>query len=692
MPLTKQHHLSEKAVSFVPANGKFLFVVFTLLYFIPFKILAQYIPLDIKSYKIGMESLLKANTSDSTKARVYFELSYYSTNKDSTKAKEYLNKASQFSKNNSFLRAINYYYLGNYFHRQNKALAKQMYFKADSLLSKFNNPEAYKYRFWSWYGYSKIVNEEDNDVERLNIIVNKALPMAQKSRDRGLEGICYGTMAIVFNNSVRVQKAEEYFLKSIDLLKKSPYKWFLVDMYSRAARNYMVQVNRAAEDSLEMKPVKERLPLAKNMLDSARGYLANFITSTAAIEYYKYNAKYLRLLKQFSKANKNLDSAMVLARTNNLAYDLEILQLHKYQIFSDQKKYKKAKAIILSLLKNPSGIYYRENKHIYYYELSLTYARLGDYKNAYHWTVEADKLEGTLNLAREREAMDKMDLKYKTAEHEKKIIRLESEKKQALLTGKNNRLTSWLLGAGCILFICIAGYSRLLYHKNKKISKQQLKEIQQQQEIKEAQAMLQLQEEERSRMARDLHDGVGSMLAGIKINLSGIAAEVDQPYIHCINDTMRQLDNSVAELRRIAHNLVPDILLRYGLEVALQELAEILISPKTSIDLQCLNIQPDIAIGVQLSIYRIIQELLSNAVKHADANSILVQCSQNEHIFMIAVEDDGKGFDTADPGIYRGIGISNIKNRVAYLNGSISYSRGKDQTGTIVNIELYVTA
>lgn len=692
MPLTKHHHFSEKAVSFVPANGKFFFVVFTLLYFIPFKMLAQYIPLDVKSYKKSMESLLKANTSDSTKARACFELSYYWTNKEITKAKEYLNKAGQLSKNNSFLRAINYYYLGNYYHQQNKALAKQMYSQADNLLGKHNIPEAYKYRFWSWYGYSKIVNEEDNDVERLNIIVNKALPMAQKSRDRGLEGICYGTMAVIFNNSVRIQKAEEYFFKSIYLLKKSPYKSFLVDMYSRAARNYMVQVNRATEDSLEMQPVKERLPLAKNMLDSARTYLANFTTSTAAIEYYKYNAKYLRLLKQFNKANKNLDSAVVLARTNNLPYDLEILQLHKYQVYSDQGKYKKAKAIILSLLKNPSGIYYRENKLIYYYELSLTYARLGDYKNAYYWTLQTDKLDGTLNLAREREAIDKMDLKYKTAENEKKIIRLESEKKQALLAGKNNRLTSWLLAVGCLLFICIAGYSILLYRKNKKISKQQLKDIQQQQEIKLAQAMLQSQEEERNRMARDLHDGVGSMLAGIKINLSGIAAEVDKSYIQCINDTMRQLDNSVTELRRIAHNLVPDILLRYGLEEALQELAETLISPKTSIDLQCLNIKTDIAIGIQLSIYRIIQELLSNAVKHADASNILVQCSQNEHIFMIAVEDDGKGFDTEDTGAHRGIGISNIKNRVAYLNGTISYSRGKNRTGTIVNIELYVTA
>ncbi|MBO9592540.1 MAG: hypothetical protein J7599_06475 [Niabella sp.] len=535
------------------------------------------------------------------------------------------------------------------------------------------------------------MNDEDNDVERLNIIVNKALPMAQKSGDGGLEGICYGTMAIIFNNGVRIQKAEEYFLKAINLLKKSPYKSILVDMYSRAARNYMAHVNRATEDSMEMKPVKERLPLAKNMLDSARKYLGNHTTSVAAIEYYKYKAKYFRLLKRFDKANKNLDSGVAIARANNLPYDMEILNLHKYQTYSDQGAYKKAKALILSLLQNPSGIFYRENKLIYYYELSLTYARLGDYKNAYYWAEKKDKLEGTINLAREREAMDKMDIKYRTAENEKTIIRLEAEKKQARLAGKNNRLTSWLLAVGCFLFICIAGYSILLYRKNKKISEQQLKDIQQQQEIKLVQAMLQSQEEERNRVARELHDGIGSMLAGVKINLSGIAADIAEQYGRRLNDTMLQLDTSVTELRRIAHNMMPDMLLRYGLEASLKELAASFISPKTAIDLQCLGIRQNIPVSEQLSIYRIVQELLTNAAKHAAASKILVQCSQNENVFLIAAEDNGNGFDIEDANLHHGMGISNIKNRVAYLNGTIEYSRGENSLGTIVNIELHVT-
>lgn len=655
--------------------------------------LAQYIPLDATGFKDSLETVLSGNAPDNIKAQANFTLSYYWANTDTAKSWQYLDKALQSGKNNAFLRAVGYYYLGSYYQHHNKILAKSMYLKADSLLSRFPETAAYKFRCWSWHAYSKLVNEEDNDKERMNVVLNKALPMARLSGDSGLVGLCYGTMAIVFNNSVRLQKAEEYFLMSINHLKNSGYDAILVDIYARAARNYMAYVNRVTEDELEMKAVRKKLPLAKAMLDSARNLIGNHVDAVAAIEYYKFKGKYFRMLKQYKAAHSNLDSGMTIAKANNLPYEVEMFSLHKYQVYSEQGQFEKAKALILQLVQNPPTVAYKGNQQVYYYELSLTLARLGDFKNAYEWLIKTNKLGDSITDTHERAAIDAMEIKYQTAEREKRIISLESEKKQAVLSGKNNRLANWLLAVGCFLLLNIAGYSMVLYRKNKRISAQQLTAIQQQQELKLSQAMLTGQEEERNRVARDLHDGLGSMLAGVKISLSGIASGREKDHDQQLRDTIHQLDNSVSELRRIAHNIMPPTLLRYGLEASLRELCESLVSGQLAIDLQCLGIQQNLPVKEQLFIYRIVQELLSNAVKHADASNIMLQCSQDKNIFLITIEDDGKGFDAAQTGSNTGIGIVNIRNRVAYLNGTIELlKREAPHSGSIINIELHVTA
>lgn len=647
---------------------------------------AQYIPLDESKYKDSLEAVLTGHLPDDMKARAAFRLSDYWARKDTVQSLRWLNRALTLSGDDPLLSGISYYYLGNYHHKYHKALAKSMYVRTDSLLSRIPKQEAYVFRFWSWYAYSRLVNEEDNDQERMNIILNKALPMARLSGDNGLIGLSYGTMAIIFNNSVRIEKAEEYFLKSIALLRKSPYKGILVDIYARSARNYMVYVNRVTEDTAEMRAVRNKLPLAKAALDSARSLLGPHTNSPAAIEYYKYCGKYFRVLKQYKKAHSNIDSGMAIAKAHQLPYEADMFNLHKYQVYSDQKQFTKAKALILHLANDPATFSYKENRRIYYYELSLTYARLGDFKNAYEWTLKTDRLSNSIDAAHEREAIDAMELKYQTAEREKKIILLEAENKQAVLSGKNNRLINWLLAFGCFLLLSIAIYSIVLYRKNKKISAQQLKTIEQQQALTLSQTLLESQEAERTRIAQELHDGLGSRLASIKINLS------DMPADHRLNDSILQLDHSVDELRRIAHNLMPAILLRYGLETSLKALCESLMSKQLSIDLQCIDIQQNLPIKEQLFIYRIVQELLANAVKHANAQNIMLQCSQDNNIFLITIEDDGIGFDIEKAGMSKGIGIANIRSRVAYLNGTIEFMKKEPGTGSTINIELYVTA
>jgi signal transduction histidine kinase len=200
---------------------------------------------------------------------------------------------------------------------------------------------------------------------------------------------------------------------------------------------------------------------------------------------------------------------------------------------------------------------------------------------------------------------------------------------------------------------------------------------------------MQGEEQERKRLAIDLHDGLGGQLAGIKINLSRMATNTD----HLDTDLLKvieQLDVSASELRRIARNMMPESLLLLGLESALKDMCDSLSSAQTQVIFQPFGISTTIPRETQVNIYRIVQELLTNAIRHAQATEILVQCSQNDARFFITLEDNGKGF-IADNTASDGIGLNNVRSRVKYLKGKLDITSAL-QEGTTVNIEFDVTA
>lgn len=131
--------------------------------------------------------------------------------------------------------------------------------------------------------------------------------------------------------------------------------------------------------------------------------------------------------------------------------------------------------------------------------------------------------------------------------------------------------------------------------------------------------------------------------------------------------------------------------MKFGLEVALKDLSEFYMRDGLHIDFQSFNIEKTIALGVQLHIYRIAQELISNAIKHADATHIMLQCSQNAETFFITLEDDGTGFDTSILDNKKGMGLDNLKNRVAFLKGRFEIQSAINE-GTTINIELNTNA
>ena len=154
--------------------------------------------------------------------------------------------------------------------------------------------------------------------------------------------------------------------------------------------------------------------------------------------------------------------------------------------------------------------------------------------------------------------------------------------------------------------------------------------------------------------------------------------------------SMDMLDSSIREMRRVAHNMMPEALVRFGLDTALNDFCnDISQSGALKINYQSFGLDSvTMDQTVAITLYRIVQELINNTMKHSGAASAIVQLTKSNGQLSITVEDDGKGFDTTILKTNKGIGWVNIRNRVEFLKGKLDI-RSKEGEGTSVQIELY---
>ncbi len=199
-------------------------------------------------------------------------------------------------------------------------------------------------------------------------------------------------------------------------------------------------------------------------------------------------------------------------------------------------------------------------------------------------------------------------------------------------------------------------------------------------------ALLDGQEQERSRLARDLHDGLGGLLSGTKIQLSNLNNKISTDNKAEMTKSIEHLDNAVDELRRVAHNLMPDLLLKYGLEEALKEYASRMSTDQLDIDVQFLGYTNTLVQDKQLLVYRIIQELVNNALKHADPKQIIIQLVENTDSYLVTIEDDGCGFDLAQVQQSKSAGLHNIQSRVQFLKGELHFHSERN-LGTSIDFQ-----
>lgn len=227
----------------------------------------------------------------------------------------------------------------------------------------------------------------------------------------------------------------------------------------------------------------------------------------------------------------------------------------------------------------------------------------------------------------------------------------------------------------------LADKERELYHE-------QVDQLLSQQEIKSMNAMLEGQEQERERVSKELHDHVGHLLGSIKHQLGVLetqVADVKTEQSAQYRKVSSLLDNAAGELRRISHDMAAATLNRFGLEKALKELRDTLhINGHLQVELNTFGLERSLGRGVEFAVYRIIQEAVSNVLKHAKASEITIGVTHMPGLLSVLVSDDGSGFDPkASSG---GTGLGNVRARAAAMGAQVQIDSAPGR-GTTVSVE-----
>ncbi|MDY8138525.1 tetratricopeptide repeat protein [Aquimarina sp. 2201CG5-10] len=638
--------------------------------------------------------LLKKVKSDRAKANVNLLLAYYFKNRSLIDSSMYyVNESLKFNKiNNDSLqtrsrilaynvRAINY---------KNKGLfeeSKKWHLKGIQECNKFSEEDLY---YTHTHGLALSYSEMGDH--------NRALELFKKCLEyEGDPEIIYGSyinIGIIYASIEDYESSNEYFKKGLELSQKKKNYQALAIIKLNLASNAQNQENLPEalslyEETAEISDKHElnrigliaRMNVGSVLIDAGNYKDAELIYSVAL-----HDAIELGLLNQQLNIYENLKEISI--QQDNYKNALNFLS-----------KYFKVKDSISKLQKIEE-----------INELEVKYEMLQKEKEIKILQVEnknrrlelINQEEAIKNLMLQQEVEKKETesalLEIKSAKErmqkENIILKKDDEIQQAKLSRqksiKNTILYSFLILLIPVIGLLITYYQKLqaqseLNKKQKEISKQKITSLLKDQELKVIKASIEGQDKERQRIAQELHDAIGGNLAAIKLQLNnGNIIENGQP-LTTINT---QIDDTYEQVRNLSHNLIPkkfsrnnfsDVLEEYFNNIA--EASELYTSfvvyPRKEID--------EIDEKLQVELFKIIQELITNTIKHARATSIELQINFIENELSIMFEDNGVGFDTKR--IVDGIGFENIKNRLTKISGILNID-SRIKRGTLIHIQI----
>ncbi|GAA5225256.1 tetratricopeptide repeat-containing sensor histidine kinase [Membranihabitans marinus] len=453
----------------------------------------------------------------------------------------------------------------------------------------------------------------------------QALPIAQSLKDTVLEIEILTNLGNTYNNSKNHDQGEKHLDRAKTLAQNIESNTLLEPIY-----RYLSVVYRSKEQA------QKAIEYANKALEISKDWGANIYRLLTQKEL----ALAYSLNNQPEKANLILNELIPFAESENLNFILDGLYIN-----------------------------YAEN-----------HADIGEYEKAFHYYEKGKQLSDSLRGGEIKTQLLSLEKKYESAKKDAQILSMGYQQEKQKW---------WILALiGLIVLISTIGLIVVQRWKFKaKIAKEEKKRLEKEKQIITSESIIQGQEDERQRIAQDLHDGLGGILSGLKFTLNTMDGNVilSESNHQVFHKALDQLDQAISEMRKVAHNMMPEALINFGLDDTVRDyINDINQHSKTQIHYSSYDYKP-MAQSTEITLYRIIQEAINNSIKHAEASDIYIQLNRENQNITLSIEDNGRGFD---PSLnHKGIGLKNIRNRVEYLNGRIEINSTVGR-GTVIMVEI----
>lgn len=538
---------------------------------------------------------------------------------------------------------------------------------------------------------------------------NIALQLSQQLNFKSGTAVAYNNLRSAHYNRGNYPQAIEYALKALKIYEDLKDKQGIANILNSIAGVYWNQgdYKKALDYDFKAlkiyKELKNKNTIAASLINIGNIYLTEGDYSKA-IDYYFKGLKIAEEVenkqwqvnaltgvgniydqqKDYPKALGYLLSALEMAEKLGDKAGIAMQLGNIGSIYTKQKKYEAAEKYLLDALKIDKEIGAQDGERDDENRLSNLYEKTGHYQNAMEHYKKAMALKDTLFNDDKNKEITRKEMNY---EFEKKITvaKAEQDKKDAITVEekKKQRIVIYFISSGLVLLLLfilfiIRGYRQkirsnaIIALKNEEIGRQKANIIG--------------QEEERKRIAQDLHDGIGGTLAATKLNLIRINSSYSIPELESV---ISNIGDTCKEIRTISHNLAPPALSNNSsfIEVLKEVVRKFIISDILKIHFEYSPSEElnNIQKNIQSDIYRIVQELLANITKHAHASQVEIDLSKQENELFLLVEDNGRGFNLT--ATHKGIGLQNIESRVMLLNGKMIID-SKIGRGTAINIQI----
>jgi signal transduction histidine kinase len=493
----------------------------------------------------------------------------------------------------------------------------------------------------------------------------RSIEIAYELKDSTIIAILLANTAITYRNLKDYPKALNNFRKSLNMRIALGHTRALADLYGNLG---VIYKNTEQPDSAAFY-FQKQLDLSIELED--RSEEASALHNFGSLEYRK--GDYKRALGFYEKSLKIKEDEKTYKK--GIATTLSnIADCHMY--LGNHTKADKVNKRVIKLGLEMGSL----EIQIGAFENQISnFEMVGDYKTALDYNKRYDKFQDSLINRDKMVAIEELNTKFETAEKERLILKqdLELQKNEATVKAQQNQLI--IVGGGLLLLLLSGGF---FFYRNTQRQKIKLEITRSEEQQKGFKAVITATEDERKRIAKDLHDGVVQQLGAINLSLSQVSKGLEPEKAKEVEQIKTIVSSTADETRTLSHQMMPKTLIELGLIAAMNDVLQSLKMSNVEVNFENFNLKDRYENSVEIAIYRIFQELTNNIIKHAGATSVEVQLFENSKKLILIVEDNGHGIKSKSKD---GIGLSNIKSRLSTLDGKVDYSSGAE-SGTVATV------